>query len=523
MYPNLKTKLKNDLLNNKFSLIVDESTDISVKKQLAIVIKYFSKSSLILKTTFLKLVQLSQGDAESIVNAILDVIEEFGLSIKNMIGLGTDNANVMVGATGGVIKKLQDLNPSIILIPCVCHSLQLSVSHAAATHLPRHIEFLISETYNWFSRSTTRRDNYEKLYKIINDGHDPLKVVQSSNTRWLSIETAVKRIIDQWLELELHFGIVKNSEKCFIAEQLYQIYKDKSNLCYLYFLHSVLEPVQKVNKLFESNNADCTKLLGDLLMLIHSLSNKIVPPRPDFDPLISNIIDYVMPSPYLGYRFEEEIKRLKIGQFSNQDENILRKRCIHFLISLIVELRSRLPKNIRILKKLDQLSMLNATKTQKKSIIPLIKEFGYSDHEIEKIEFQWNNLSYCKNNKNSDTITFWIDIFNYKDASGENPFFELSVFAINILTLPISNAEVERVFSSMNLIKNKQRNRFENAMLNSIIFLKSQMKSDSKCCATFDISDDIIKNAGNSSKYNFAIPQRELDEIDQINFDNIEY
>lgn len=77
----------------------------------------------------------------------------------------------------------------VILVPCVCHSLQLAVSAGAAESFPRHIDFLIKETYNWFSHSLLRQNEYKTLHKTINDEHDPLKIVKSCGTRWLSVES----------------------------------------------------------------------------------------------------------------------------------------------------------------------------------------------------------------------------------------------------------------------------------------------------------------------------------------------
>jgi len=60
----------------------------------------------------------------------------------------------MVGINNGVYKKLKDEIPALIHVPCTCHSLQLAVSAAAADALPRNIEYIISETYNWFAHSS---------------------------------------------------------------------------------------------------------------------------------------------------------------------------------------------------------------------------------------------------------------------------------------------------------------------------------------------------------------------------------
>ena len=50
---------------------------------------------------------------------------------------------------------------------------------------------------------------------------------------------------------------------------------------------------------------------------------------------------------------------------------------------------------------------------------------------------------------------FWNEINDFKDASGENPFSELFDCAVSAITLPHSNDDIERVFSTMNYIKSK--------------------------------------------------------------------
>lgn len=126
------------------------------------------------------------------------------------------------------------------MVPCVCHSLQLAVSAAANDGLPRHIDFLVKETYNWFSHLTLRQNEYRTLYKSLNDGHNPLKIIKACGTRWLSIESAINRILEQWDELKLLFQISQTKEKCYSAEILYTLYKDEHNLAYLKFLSPVL-------------------------------------------------------------------------------------------------------------------------------------------------------------------------------------------------------------------------------------------------------------------------------------------
>lgn len=226
------------------------------------------------------------------------------------MGIGTDNAAVMTGVNNGVYKKLKDDIPHLILVKCVCHSLQLAVSHAAKAHLPRNLEFLIEETYSWFNKSSARQAAYRQILQLMNDNHDPLKIVRSSNTRWLSIETAVSRILDQWLELKTHFSIAKLNDKCYTAELLHQMFSDDVNYAFLSFLRPILVDVQKLNKSFESNDIDSTKLFNSLIFLLESLIIKICIPGKTAgkDLLDININDIIDRNCYLGYNFETKLR-----------------------------------------------------------------------------------------------------------------------------------------------------------------------------------------------------------------------
>lgn len=81
---------------------------------------------------------------------------EFDLDFRNILGIGSDNATVMTGINNGVYAKLKTDIPGLVLVRCVSHSIQLAVSHASEGTVPRNIEFVVSETYNWFAHSSLR-------------------------------------------------------------------------------------------------------------------------------------------------------------------------------------------------------------------------------------------------------------------------------------------------------------------------------------------------------------------------------
>ncbi|XP_037805541.1 uncharacterized protein LOC119599716 [Lucilia sericata] len=511
--PYFKKELIADIGDSVFSLLIDESTDVSMKKQLGIVVCYYSESSRCIVNTFLKLVELEDSTASAITKAILLTLNEFNVNLKKFKGLGTDNANAMVGANKGVIAQLKKKNSNIILVPCVCHSVQLAVSSASKC-MPNEIEYLISESYNWFAKSPSRQNSYQSLYLSLNNGQEPL--VRACDTRWLSIEVAVKRIVDQWFELKAHFNEVSSKHQCHKAKHLSELYTDY-NLAYLLFLKPVLAEVQKVNKSFESNSADPTKLFSDLKCLLQSLCSQIVIPDENFDSLSSPLEQFLKSSPQFSYKFELYMRdKIKNGIINENSEQLIRQKCRSFLIKLIEQLRQRLPANMDTLRKIDFLSVDNSLKIVKPNTFSHIKneKYNYTADEITMIEAQWRNLLNYKWTYTESTVDFWVEVREFKNALQENPFTELLQFVFSFLVLPFSNAEVERLFSTMKIVKTKQRNRIKLKMLNALLNIRCSLKRLQKCCHDFEISDDLIKFL--ESRDNYTNPSSDSSDDEEI-------
>jgi len=91
-----------DIDDSMFSLLVDESTDISVKKQLGICILFFSETRQSVVSTFLNILEIDNGTAASVVDGIKKTLLIYNLDIQKMRGIGSDNASVMTGKNNGV-------------------------------------------------------------------------------------------------------------------------------------------------------------------------------------------------------------------------------------------------------------------------------------------------------------------------------------------------------------------------------------------------------------------------------------
>ncbi|XP_061728457.1 uncharacterized protein LOC133533482 [Cydia pomonella] len=516
--PHFSQNLIEDLKDQSYSLLIDESTDIAVHKYLGIVIIYYSCTHKKIISTYLDIPMLYECDADGIVAAIKASLTRFGIPLKHLMGIGTDNAAVMVGVNNGVYAKLKRELPSLVLVRCICHSLQLAVSAATKEFLPRNLEFIIKKTYDWFSRSSSRQAAYKELYKLINDGHDPLKIVQSCQTRWLSVESAVARIYTQWLELKTHFNMAKLNERCYTAELLHAMYSDDVNYAYISFIYPILTNVNRVNKLFESKDADHSKLYDELTNLIDTLVDKIILPTQKVDIFTQNIQDFIDNKCYLGYRFETHLQTMKDKGLPPNQEEIIRNRCIQFIASLIQELKNRLPENLKLMKSIQKISVEHALSHNKEPITELMLHFNKKQEDIAKIDEQWHQIHLLSWKNTKNTKEFWYEVLKFEDIAGENRFQDLATFAVSLLVLPHSNADVERLFSMMNVVKTKQRNRMKFDLLSSIVTVRAGLAREGKCCNNYTLPNTVIQKIGTKEIYSSQTEQ--ADETDSSDDDH---
>lgn len=145
------------------------------------------------------------------------------------------------------------------------------------------------------------------------------------------------------------------------------MYEDDVNYAFLVFLKPILTDCQKVNKLFESNDCDPSKLLNSLIFLLESLVTKVCIPHKIANKNLMevNIEDCVDNNCYLGYNFENKIREMRDKGLSQESVDNIRKRCIQFVSDLIKQIKIRLPDNIKILRNISFFCVEDALKAQK--------------------------------------------------------------------------------------------------------------------------------------------------------------
>lgn len=265
--------LSKKLRENKFSLIIDKTTDVSSLKSLAIVVRFYDKAIEKVCDKFLALIRIEDATASGIFSAICKCFEENKIPRENLIGFGADNASTMMGHNSGVQKKLLDFNSDLYVLGCTCHSLNLCSSFACSK-LPNSLEELTKDIYSYFSHSSKRIEAFTEFQLFTNTNIH--KILRLSQTRWLSLQTVVNRILEQWPALTLFFSNEVLVEHVTKAKQIQNALKNNVFKLYYLFLSYILDIVNKINVEFQAEGYTMHILLNRVTNLYKTILNNFM-------------------------------------------------------------------------------------------------------------------------------------------------------------------------------------------------------------------------------------------------------
>ena len=108
-----------------YSLLGDETEDVSKVEQLAIVLRYVDVQTATIYERFLTYVPAESLTAESLAMNILTTLRNYQLDPKYIVSQGYDGASVMSGNCTGVQTRIREVAPQAIYVHCNAHCLNL--------------------------------------------------------------------------------------------------------------------------------------------------------------------------------------------------------------------------------------------------------------------------------------------------------------------------------------------------------------------------------------------------------------
>lgn len=143
----------------------------------------------------------------------------------------------------------------------------------------------------------------------------------------------------------------------------------------------------------------------------------------------------------------------------------------------------------------------------------------YSQYDLQVIDTEWRKLKIidlCDTIKTIKYVDeFWTFLYNW-ECDGEFKFKNVASFVLKILSLPHSSVDCERVFSKVNLVKTKVRNRLQVESLNGLLLSSEHIKGTT--CVHFNPTKLMIDSM-NITMYHYEPTETEISN-DVVEFGN---
>jgi len=210
--------LENIKKSEYYSLLIDETMDISKKEQLIIYGKYFDSGKQQFRTSFLKVTPLQNQNGAQIFLTVKEYLSKNGLDIKKCMSFGCDGASNLTGYRKGVFSHLLKSNPFLILRHCANHRLALASADTKndVKYINEYVDN-ISDIYSFFSRSARRNILLKKFQAETLEPE--LHVLKMCPTRWLSLSNCVKNMSKMLQSVVLTFDGELNSNDDKMTEE----------------------------------------------------------------------------------------------------------------------------------------------------------------------------------------------------------------------------------------------------------------------------------------------------------------
>ena len=445
----MKATLCKTIISNcqKISIMLDESTTISQKSCLVLYIRTAFEQSSDCFAFPLELVELDSLTAEHITEKVLFTLHAHGFSqtflSSCLIGACSDGASVMLGRNSGVLTRLATLFPNIFLWHCLCHRIELAIGDAVKSCKQiNHVKSMLDKLYSVYSQSPKAQRELEDCATSL--GVQLQKIGRVLDVKWAASSfKTLQAVWKSYAVLFEHFSISSSAQ----GGKHKAVYTGlKANLQSYEFVHSLavmldaLEEVSYLSSALQDKSCSLSKVFQLTKRTIRALKNQ---------------------KEGSGLRFKEYDDACTEESFKNvplvHKGSFLNKNA--FLQALIDNLTNRLYTNVSgtdINKLLEEFDVVDSAKWPSSIQSPWAEGEAKVSMMCQKYGLEFSE---CK--------------LAFRDYIDDPSFVPPTIVKLKAIlnTLPISSADCERGFSSMNIICNDLRNRLTISHISNLMFI----------------------------------------------------
>ncbi|KAI3687333.1 hypothetical protein L1987_81028 [Smallanthus sonchifolius] len=479
-----------EIKDDVFGLLIDESSDVSLKEQMTVVVRYVDKLGVV-KESFIGIAHVKDTSSTTLKQAVVSLLADNQLSIDQVRGQGYDGASNMRGEFNGLKALILRDNPSAHYIHCFAHQLQLVIVAVAKKHpgVQGFYEYL-SMVVNTVSASCKRKDmlreaRKERVEKEIFEGviktgkglNQEVSLARAGDTRWGSHHGTITSLIKLFSEVVDVLHYVKEEgdsiQQRSNAKGILSYFKKLEFVFYAHLMEDVLSITNALSKHLQKKSQDlleAANMINGTKGALNELRQKW------FDEMLIKVTSFCQ-----KYNITMLDMMASYGNPRNR-KNVITNRH-HFEVEIfntvldmqIQEMGNRFNEVTTTL--IENMSGLNpcdwCSKFDTSKIVTFSEMYPNDFTTNERVcllgELKVLHHSVKKDDRfaNLDGI---FDLARLMVETGKNKSYPLVYRILKLaLVLPVATATVERCFSKMKLIKTDLRNRMGDEFLNNAL------------------------------------------------------
>ncbi|XP_026440682.1 zinc finger MYM-type protein 1-like [Papaver somniferum] len=470
-----------ELGDGPFTLLLDESKDISSKEQLAIVLRYVHKGHVIER--FVGIEHVTSTTANSLKATVDDFFSRHGLSISRLRGQGYDVASNMRGEYNGLKALILKDNYCAYFVHCFDHQLQLAVVVVAKKHT--YVEELYVVIGSAKRQDMLREKQAEAVFKALCSGeiltgrglNQESTLKRAGDTRWGSHHNTIVSLINIFSSvITLLEDLAVDSDKKFEAKVLLDSLQNFNFIFSLHLMKKILGITNDLSKALQRKDQDIVNAMKLVTVCRERLQ---IMRDKEWDSLLSEVSSFCARHRIKVPDMNDVFQREGRPRRNTQEVNNLYHYQVEYLYTVIdmqlQELNNRFTDtNTELLLSVACLSPRDSFSGFDKDKLIHFSRFyprDFSPTQLVLLEDQLlNYIADVRSSNDFSELNGITDLAIKMVDTKKDEVYPLVYLLLTLaLILPVATATVERVFSDMKIVKNRLRNRLGDEWMNDIL------------------------------------------------------
>ncbi|KAJ9545337.1 hypothetical protein OSB04_025044 [Centaurea solstitialis] len=486
-----------------FALLVDESSDVSRKEQMAVVLRFVDKCGMV-QERFVGVVHVIDTSALSLKSSIDAFFAKHGLSLAQVRGHGYDGASNMSGKFNGLKALILSENESAFYLHCFAHQLQLVIVAVAKKHDGVKDFFdLLALVVTVVNSSCKRKDMIRESHKdriqeeIGNDEivtskglNQEISLVRAGDTRWNSHHRTIMSLIALFPEVVKVLEYVQedgdNVATRLQASGILSYFKTFEFVFYMHLMLTIFGLANSLSQALQRKDQDILEAVS----LIQTTKDQLQMLRENgFDELVEkcyslcdkhNIVKLDMEEGYVNPKNPRKRMNISNRHYYNFDIfNTVLDMQIREFDDRFCETSTELLQNMAALNPRNSFSEFN-----KERLLKLSEMYPCDFNDKEKIILEHELDVYYHsvyNDVRFSNLKGIADLAMLMVATRKHISHPIVYRLLKLtLVLPVATATVERCFSTMKLVKSDLRNRIADEFLNVVLICAIEKEAHGK-------------------------------------------